>query len=72
MSKVTITVEDSASHGARVTRTARPTGQDYESVELGAGDEQAFELGDEENLTVQRGQPTPQDEAPADKSDKKK
>lgn len=72
MSKVTITVEDGASHSVRVTRTARPTGQDYESVEVGAGDEQTFEVGDEENLTVQLGQPTPKEEEPADKASKKK
>lgn len=71
MSKVTITVEDGASHGVRVTRTARPTGQEYQSEEVGAGDEREFDVGEEENLTVQLGQPTKEEE-PADKASKKK
>lgn len=71
MSKVTITVEDGASHSVRVTRTARPTGQDYESVEVGAGDKREFEVADEENLTVQLGQPTPAEEGAGEKTKKK-
>lgn len=71
MSKVTITVEDGASHSVRVARTSTTTGQDFDSVELAAGKEQTFEIGDEEKVTILQGAPTPEEEAVDDTAKKK-
>lgn len=53
--KVTIKVAAGASHAVRATRVATPTGQEYESKEVGADGEETFELGDEERIDITQG-----------------
>ena len=68
--RVTITVEDGASHGARVTERNLKTGNDdgRGADTIAVGDSQTFDLADEHGLTIEYG-----DEAPAaDEADAKK
>lgn len=61
--KVTVKVEDGASHAVRVTRLATTTGQEYEGRDVEAGKEESFTLEDEQRIDISRGAATPEDEA---------
>lgn len=55
--KIKISVDKGADHSIRATRTARPTGQEYESEDLGAGDSHEFTVGAEEIVQITTGAP---------------
>lgn len=69
--KVTIKVAAGASHAVRATRVATPTGQEYETKEVGADGEETFELGDEERIDITQGGKI-EDAAPEEDAGRKK
>lgn len=71
-SKVTVRVEDDASHGVRVTRVATTTGQEYEGRDVTAGKEETFTLEDEQRIDISRGAATPEEPAAETSTAKKK
>ena len=59
-SKVTVSVEDGASHSVSVSRNSTTTGQTYETRAIDAGKEHSFDLGDEQTVVIGQGPVTPE------------
>ena len=71
-SKVKISVEEGASHGVRATLVSTTTGQEYAGETIDAGKDFTFTVEDEQRIDISRGAPTPEAEAKAPSTAKKK